>query len=549
MSADDITYVQQEALYSEAVEQATVFVRTFLAENYPELDVDPTRVLNDVLVAPSAMITAYNNINMDRARRGMSLYEITKDPTLADDEQVDRILSNWGVERTTGTAAEGNVLLVLTTDSTISINSGERFTTNGLTYLASSAVTGTSGALINLEDRKIVARRDGTYTLSVPVVATDTGSTYLLRKGQQITWETPASTYINSYAESDFTGGTDTQTNEELISELNLGITTPVMAGRQNIYSLIREFYPQIEAVSTIGYGDAEMLRDSHNLFAIKTGGKADIYTKTRVKPETKTFDIECTLLDRYNKIFQLHIIKDIYPGFYFISSIVPTDVDSYLGSLEILQDVRGIDTSDMPYPIPDMEGTIESAYTRFQTAIVQFTDPEADLTDVVVGDKLIYRVGILGMPDVDTIQDYISGRDRRPVQGDYLVKAPVPISVAVSVEIQYVLGDKEVDVDAAKTAIVNAVNDIKFNRPTLSASTIVDVVQDTLEDRATISPTVSMVGNIRYPSGATDLFRSSTQLTIPASAEESTSSRTAIFYTDYSLVDITLKQMEILSV
>ena len=50
MSTDNIEYVEQEPLYQDAVDQARIFVRDFLLNSYPELDLEPTRVLNDVLI-------------------------------------------------------------------------------------------------------------------------------------------------------------------------------------------------------------------------------------------------------------------------------------------------------------------------------------------------------------------------------------------------------------------------------------------------------------------------------------------------------------------
>ena len=519
-----------------------------MLNDYPYLDLEPTRVLNDLLVEPGATVNAYNQINIDRARRSMSLLEIEKDPTLADDIQVDRILSNWKISREEGSKAAGPITIFLSDNTTVSIPRGEVFTAAGLNFVTDTAYVGTSAALQTAADRPIIDLGNGTYSLTIPVEGAEEGSAYKLRRGTQITWTTPVSTYINSSVETDFTGGEDPQTNQDMINQLDNGLAAKAMAGRQNIDALLMDFAPTIKAISSIGMGDPEMLRDSHNIFAIKTGGKTDIYTRTDLKPADVTLTKSCMLVDADQKIFQVLIGREDHPGFYEIAAIVPVGVTNFEGSLEVTQDVRGFDTSEMPYVIPEIYNIVEAAYSRFQTAVVQFKDPTYAGT-AVVGDYVDYKVTLTGMPLIDSIQDHIAARRVRNTQGDYLVRAPIPLPVAVSMQIQYVRGDQVVDTAAVREQIVATINAFGFDRGSLPVSLLVDAVQETLPDRAVVKTPVTLTGRIRYPSGEYETFVSTTQLDFPSDPDESTSSRTIGAYTDYDIVAVSVEQVETLPV
>lgn len=538
MSAQsEINVTLQDPYADQALSDATVFVRDFLRNKYPTLDLQPTRVLYDLLVRPTAEITAYNQTNLDHYRKASSLQEIVANPAAYTEEDVDRILGNYGITRQVGTAAEGNVTIIMESNRITSVAVGVSFTANGLTFNAKETYVATPGPLTASFERLLVQQDNGTWAFTITVVAAAVGTQYMMKGNTPFTWVSPTSGYLSAAAEGDFSGGTNTETNQDLIDRMDSGLAAKAMAGRMNIEALLRYNFPGIKNVSIIGAGDQEMLRDSHNIFAYKTGGKADIYVRSNTQLINKIVTKACVLVDKADKIFQVALTRDDYSGFYTINSVLPESSENYGGTVEILSDIRGINMTDLPYVAPDVTNLIEGAYTRFQTAIVQIRDLLADVTNMNVGDKKNYKFNLGGLPLIDDMQDYCSSRSVRNPEGDYVVRAPIPMLVSVTLQVDHIQGDQDVDIGAVKTSIANAINTTGFAPGRLSSSTIVDAAHNAFQGRTTVHEPIDMFGALRLPSGAVQLFRSGTGIDVPDNILEGVSSRNVAFFTDVSAI------------
>lgn len=548
-SATEIQFEEQADFYDGAAEDSTQFVRDFLLNKYPWMDLEPTRALYDLLVRPGAELNAYNQTNINHYREASSLQAILENPESFTEEDVDRVAGNFRVDRDAGAKATGTVTIILDDDRTVSVPAGATFSGAGLTFLATDTFISTSTALTTAYDRPLTQLADGTWAFTITVIAEEVGDQYELKQGTAVTWNQPAAGYIRAYAESDFAGGADEETNADLVKKLDKGMAAEAMAGRLNISALIRANYPTARDISIVGFGDSEMLRDSHNLFGVKTGGKSDIYARTNNSLVEHTLTKSCTLVDWEQKIFQMSILRNDYPGFYLIQAIYPADRTGITGTLEVLSETRGLDTSDLPYVAPEIDNIIEGAYTRFQTASVQFQDPEADVSGMVVGDTKDYKVELSGIPYVDDIQDLAAGRAIHNPQGDFLVRAPIPMLISISLQVDYVTGDEAVDVDAVKNAVATAVNAIDFSLGKVPSSLVIDAAHDVLTDRSTVHEPIDMMGVLRLPSGESRVYRSTTQIVVPEVAEEGVSSRNTSFYTDASAIEVSVQTVDTKSV
>jgi len=281
---------------TERYNASVAYLRQYLSELFPQLDLRTGRVLNDVLLKPAAEVHALDQETMDLYRRASSLQEIVEDPALAAIADVDRLASNFRVIRKEGTPATGQVAIIVSGAYAVIVAQGALFTANGLRFRASSTFTTTTGAIVNPTDRKLIARADGTYYFLVDVEADNTGSQYQLRQDTDVTWASPSDGYVRAYAYEDFTGGTSGETNKQLIDRLAVGLTAPALAGRSNIEALLRNQFSSIEDISIIGAGDPEMTRDSHNLFGYKLGGKVDLYVRTTDRIQRKSVTASATL-------------------------------------------------------------------------------------------------------------------------------------------------------------------------------------------------------------------------------------------------------------
>jgi len=534
------------------VQQAEEFLKDFLASEYPSLDLTAGKVLRDLLIRPAAVFHVLNNENIDRLRQSMSLLAIEEDPTLADDDIVDGILSNFRVTRQEGTQAFGQVTIVISTLTTTTIGQGTVFTANGLAFTTAQTFTGvtTQDAVVGDQQKLITARTDGTFAFTIPVVAEETGQQFDIRRNTRFTLAPTPGGIVDAFAAEDFSGGSDTETNSELIERFKLGISPSTFAGRTHIHSLLKETVPELEASSITGFGDAEMLRDRHNIFAISQGGKADIWARTRRLPLERVLSKTAVLVDKVEKIWQFTVGRDDAPGFYTVPFVLPEGASSDQGTFEVTAETRGLDLSaEEGVFVPDVDTVVEGAYSRYQTAVLQFFDPDTDTEALTenVSERTV-QVGVLSLGDIDTLQDLANDRTRRNPQADYLVKAPVPVFCAVSLTVQHKQSVQAPDTDAIKQAIVDRINGLGFDVGRVPASMVYDAVHNAAgeSDILTVAP-IDLFAQIRRPDGSIVTLRGPNEIKIPDEPERGLTSRTAVFYIDTEDVDVNVEPVPVL--
>jgi hypothetical protein len=531
-----------------AVAQAEDFLADFIKSEYPSLDLSEGRVLRDLLIRPAALFHVLNQTDIDRLRQSMSMKAVEADPTLADDEIVDGILSNYRITRAPGVKSTGLVTLIIANLLTTSVPQDTLFTSGSLVYVTAQSFVGVTSieAVVTEQQRLIVARADGTFSFTVPVEAQTAGSGSV-RRNTRFTVSPAPPGMIDAVAAQDFTEGTATQTNAELVALFKQALSPKTFAGRIHIEGLLREEVPAITDLSIIGFGDAEMLRDRHNLFELSTGGKADLYVRTQVLPESRTLAKDAVLIDAELKRWQFSIGRDDAPGFYVVQAVLPENSPTDQESLELIFETRGLDLSVRTNEfVPDVANIVEGAYSRYQTAVVQFTDPDFDVTGLIVNESTRkVDVHVMVLPNVDTLQDLSVDRATRNPSADYLVRAPVPAFLALNVKVQYRDGTPAPDTSALKTEIAARVNAARFNMGRISASIVHDAVHNVAgsQDVLGVSP-LDFFCQIRKPSGETITLRSPNGIVMPDLPAEGVTSRTTAFFLGEESVDIELEKV-----
>lgn len=551
MAAPSITSIND--LDSDAIAQAEEFLKTFLAEEYPSMDLSEGRVFRDLVLRVAGIFHTLNNANLDLERRSHSLQAINADPTLADDDIVDEVLSNFLITRSQGTKATGQITVIINENITTSLQQGTTFTANGLNYLLAQTYIGVTeaDAAVSDQQRLITLRSDGTYAFTVPVEAEETGSAYQARRNTRFTMSPAPGTLVDAVAAEDFTGGADTETNQELVNQLANGVTPSVFSGRAQIEALIKDTVTDTVAVSTTGFGDSEMLRDRHNLFEIAYGGKADIWSKTRTLPESVSVEIAATLVDADLKLFQLSIGRDVAPGFYLVEGIFPTDAPEDEGSLELTGETRGLDLSqDSNEFVPTVANIIEGAYSRYQTSVVQFKSPDTDVTGLTENSSQVtFRVNISYLPDIKTLQETAVDRAKRNPQADYLVRAPVPAFTALALKVQYPASATAPEASAIKQGIADRVNGLGFTTGQLPASIIHDAVHNVAGNDVIVVSPLDFFCQIRRPDGTFATIRDADGITVPDEPSLGVTSRTTIFYLEVEDIDVAIEPIPALPV
>ena len=541
----------------DTLDQATVqanedFLVNFLASEFPNLDLTTGRVLRELLIRPAAIFYTLNNVNITNLQNSMSMLTVSQNPDLATPEVVAAILSNYRLTPSQGTTASGQISIVVGSLITTSVEQGTIFTANGLNYITQSPYVGVTDptAVVSPQTVLMYQRSDGTYAFTIPVVAETVGSQYWVRQGTAFT-ATPAPVgMITALAVNDFAGGTNPSTNAEMVALFQQALSPQVLASRVSMEALLRTF-AAINSLSIIGFGDPEMLRDRHNIFAMSTGGKADVYVKTNFYPVSTPVEKTATLIDPATGLWQIGVTRDDAPGFYLIQGINQPNTPVGTTSLEITAEVRGLDLTQVDDEfVPAISNMVEGAYSRYQTAVVQFKDPCVDYTKLVAGAQASYVVNFLALPSIATLQDKSNDRGTRNPQADYLIRAAVPAFVTVGITVQYQDGQTAPSASLIKQAIVNQIALLDFSYGILPASMVHEAVYAATAGAnvVSISP-VEFYCQIRKPDGTFITTRSTDGITLPNLPAEDVTSRTTIFYLSVDNIDVTIEKIPALPV
>lgn len=511
-----------------------------IQEAFPDVDLK-RGVLHDFVLYLAALLTTANQENIDLVRRSTSLSEITADPTLADDAIVDDVLSNYRITRKTPTSASGTVTIVVSELLPVTIGLGEVFTYNNLTFTSDDVYNArtTEGTVINTNDRLLTAITGG-YAFTINVTASETGSAYRLKKDAALTMSSPPPNFVSAYVESDFEGGTDAETNSQLLARLEAGGAVKAWCNRDTNKSLIlsQEEFADVLDVSEVGFGDSEMTR-YHSIFPVAFGGRTDLYVRPQDLPKTTVLTKTATLIAKTGTVgtWQFSVGADDAPGFYEVKKITQTDGS---GNYSVASDTRSLNTS-VTTTVPDVTEALEATYSRYSTAVVTFDDTDTDATALTTGvSTQSYSVHVKHMPLIAELQDFISGRDVTNPAGDVLVKSAVPCYMSVSFNINKYSSDPTPDTTKIKTAVAAVVNKSGFPGM-FSASSISKAVHDVLTGTTMTISGIDMIGKIRRPDGTTTLISSAELLTVPSDPTSYISGKTVVFILDPDDIVITV--------
>lgn len=537
-----------EALTEEQLQQSQEFLLSVLRTEYPTIDLSVGTVLHDLLLRATALLHAREQVYADRLRRSQSMLEISADPTLDVDEQaIERILANYRITRNPGSSATGLLSIILSGDLSVSVEQGTVFTAGGLSYTTARAYVSVldAEAVVSEQQRLLVDRGDGTWAFTVPVSAVSVGPQSRALKDTRFTATPAIPGVIDIVAAQDFTGGTPADTNAALVTAFKQSLSPKTFGGRIHIESLLRSVRP-LHDLSIIGFGDAEMARDRHNLFQMSTGGKADIYARTQDYPERKVLVKTATLVDPAKKRWQLALGRDDAPGFYAIEAIRPAD-SPVAGSFAFTE-TRGLDlTAPNGEFVPNIVGLQEGAYTRYQTAVLFFTDTEGDHTGLAVGATRDYEVEVLALPGIGTLQDYANDRGVRAPQADYLVRAPIPAFVTIQLIVRH--SGAAPSVEAIQKGIADRVNAVAFRTGLVPVSVIHDAVYNAAGTGIVSVSPIEMLCHILPPVGQPLLVRDIHVLKAPHKPALGLSSRTVAFYATPAAIDVKLEKLSTLPV
>jgi hypothetical protein len=520
-------------------------------ERHPEVEI--TRgVFHDLVLYFNGILNAAVRENVERVLQSKSLLQITQNSALADDALVDQVLSNFNITRDNGTPAAGLATFIMINPVTTRITSANTFTVNNLDFRTTRnfTIVPTADKVVTENDRALRAVGDGTYAVTLPVVATAVGVAGNIKRGTPIKATFTPDNVAKIYATSDFTDGRDPSTNEDYLKKLASGLAAKTIGGRKSYDAFIRnqKDFENILHVSVLGCGDPEQQRDQHSLFPISGGGKIDVYVQTNAHAQEQDHLITATFLGNTTNgtLWQAILPRDLSPGFYDVVRVLPpqrlSDTAPIVisGGYNVVEDIRDINTVNAAYA-PDMQYIPESAYTPYQTAVIRFEDTDKLSTGLTANsDTALYTVTTRSMPLVAEIHDFLTSRENRARATDILVKAAVPcftrISFAVHIDANDVISDATIL--EMKRAVVAAIANVGFSGQ-LHASLISGAVHKFLTGRQAVHD-IDMFGQIRRPDGTTAYLRDNVLLTLPFDPGRMVTGRTTAFLTGIDDVEIT---------
>jgi uncharacterized phage protein gp47/JayE len=528
-------------------------VQSLLAQTISRLEAEnPTLdlkrgVLHDSVAYYHAVLEAAIRTNLDRYLSARSLQQIEADPTIADDTTVDDVLSNWGITREVGTQAQGEVSIVVGKSTSVTISAGAVFEADGLSFVADDSYTSTTNpaSVSNDSDRLMTQLGDGNWQFTVFVTASDAGAAGKLKTNASITPQSTISNYVTSFVTADFSGGTNTETNTELINQLQDGIAAKTLSNRVNMRGLIRSLsqFSTVTNQSIVGYGDSEMLRDKHSIFPLSYGGRVDWYARGQASLQTVKLTKEATLISIDSAgqgTWQFALLKDDAPGFYEVTRVVLATADvQQTGTFSVTSDVRGLDLTGAGF-IPDIKTQAEGAYTAYQTATIQFLDTVTDTSTLVTGDKQDYSVDVTNTPLIKELQTYVGSRDVRNYGADALVKAPVPCFVQISCTVNKSAADADPDTNGIKTTIAELVNGTGFIGR-LDGSRLLDIIHGYIQNDVSVTD-LDILGRILMPDGSTKWLRDSSSIVVVEDASNMVTAKTVQFFADSSDISVNIQ-------
>jgi hypothetical protein len=298
--------------------------------------------------------------------------------------------------------------------------------------------------------------------------------------------------------------------------------------------------------VAVIGAGDPEMTRDSHSLFPVKAGGRADLYLRSDLTYGVVSVPVTATLQSKVGAVgtWQFALGASAAPGFYEVRKVLfPGEAASDPGFLVSL-DQRGVDMTGSGWhpdiPIPPGGGVpVEGVYSAYQTGTFQFQDTVTDASSLTPGvSTKAYAAVVTAMPNIGTAQVFWNSSAHRPRMGDILVKAPIPCFVSVAFSAHVPVGTT-VDTGALVAAVSTAINKTGFPG-SLSASLIGQAVHNA-NPAITYISNFALSGRLRFPDGTINLLVSDVLLTIPSVPAKMTTGNTVAFLTDPSQITISV--------
>lgn len=253
------------------------FIQTRLAEADPNFDVREGTAFYDLFVKPQQFMLQPLNDFMTKRRVGQSIRQMLQDPTpdtptTFDSSDADDAAGNLYVTRDSGNISTGSVRVSYITPKLLEFPAlTAQFTAGTLNFFNSSDFT--------LSASQMALQSDGSlYFADIPIQAELAGDGYDVDAGA-ITAFLNDSDAVRVTNLAKLSGGLSAETNTQLLKRTSNSIGVRDLETVKGINAILKELFPFLREIVSVGMGDPEMQRDIQ--YNIHTGGRTDVYLKT----------------------------------------------------------------------------------------------------------------------------------------------------------------------------------------------------------------------------------------------------------------------------
>ena len=561
-------------------------IMAFVLASYPTLDLSPGTALRDIVIKLYAHLEVRIQEQIDLALISSSMLEISKNPGLVDDTQVDRVLSNFNVTRSSGSTASGLVRLYFSSGGSKVLSQYTNFTIGGLVFTPTASYVLVSAAnFTGASTQRILELTGSLYSVVIPVTCTTSGSTGNVRASTSITQLSPAiATFVSGKADSDFTGGSDEDDNVSLLTKVKTGVVGKVFGGREHIKAKLKTQFNEVVDAGVVGFLDPEMSRDLVN--GVHLGNRVDLYVKTANYPSRITVKMPCQMIS-YDKNTKQAVLEVVFSdsqssGMYVVDRITPSPTQ--FGSLEIIEDNRTLVGNSLHF-IGSEDSRAFSSYqkTRIRFLIsydtlketatplalnvinfgnttgeagsnpwYDYLDVDAIVNNVIllsnvflnlnpsVVDFFFVYAEYLQMPNLQEVQGYVDSAEERSLSADMLVKAPIPIMCSMQFRLLKSSSAEAPDLNKLKSSLVSKFNSFEMGS-NIPASALIHTIYQNIPSGYTVDLPVHMYGVIINPDLSKDVIYSSDTLRAPKNYSKGISPNTCAFFLESSLIDVSI--------
>lgn len=350
--------------------------------------------LRDMAVKPLEGLLSPYTTELEAIRDGLSFSNIEN----LSEDAANALASNVFVTRKTGDVATG-VIRIYFENPIMAVIPAE------LEFVSSQALRFYTIQEVSITAEEMALNYDnGLYYVDVIAEAEEVGAEYNITAGSITgstgTLPTTVSAVVNP---NDFSGGANSETNQELKDRIETAITVRDLVTKKGITFVTPETFTFIRDIQPIGFRDPEMLRDvvlGHHI-----GGKVDTYIQT-TNPVEDSRIIELAeeeILINMGSWGNVPILKVI--------------------SIDIL-DPLTLDSIGLQVPENKWSLNVFDNKTRFSI----YETLSINLHKDYVGSTL--KVNYLWIPEMKALQDWMLNSDDRVVCADMFVKHFQPVFV-----------------------------------------------------------------------------------------------------------------------